>query len=148
VCPSLSLNFLDAFADRPSLLLLLGLRSTQELPFGTLVRSSLSSLVPFLPSIILTPPPTPGQFYGQPDDPTANLKLLRRFFDKYPETVDKVTLSVKGAAHPEGIHHGPDSSIENLRRDLGIIREALGDKKSIDVRPCPPSPPAYLIQMT
>lgn len=32
-----------------------------------------------------------------------------------------------------GLHHGPDSTLDNLRRDLkGIIAE-LGDKKSIDI---------------
>lgn len=36
-----------------------------------------------------------GTFYGNPD-PLANIKLIRRFFDKYPDYADKVVLSVKG----------------------------------------------------
>lgn len=51
-----------------------------------------------------------GQFYGPPDDPEANLKLLRVFYDKYPEYVDKTVLSVKGGMKPEGLMAGPDAS--------------------------------------
>lgn len=35
-------------------------------------------------------------FYGPASDPTANLKLIRAFFDKYPEYISKVVLIVKG----------------------------------------------------
>ena len=35
-------------------------------------------------------------FYGTPDNHTANLKLLNKFFTTYPEYIDKTTLMVKG----------------------------------------------------
>jgi hypothetical protein len=35
-----------------------------------------------------------GEFYG-PNLSTANLELLARFFEKYPEYADKTFLSVK-----------------------------------------------------
>lgn len=37
---------------------------------------------------------TKAEFYGI-NPPTANLELLARFFEKYPEYVDKAFLSVK-----------------------------------------------------
>ena len=50
-----------------------------------------------------------GAFYGNPPDQTSNLELLKRFFEKYPEYVDKVVLSVKGGAKGGNIFHGIDS---------------------------------------
>ena len=41
----------------------------------------------------------PGQFYG-PNLSTANLELLGRFFEKYPDYADKTFLAVKGG-NPE-----------------------------------------------
>ena len=39
-------------------------------------------------------PSLPADFYGQ-GRTTGNLELLARFYDKYPEYVDKTFLSVK-----------------------------------------------------
>ena len=38
-----------------------------------------------------------GEFYGR-NPMEANLKLLARFYEKYPEFTDKTFLSVKGGA--------------------------------------------------
>lgn len=44
-----------------------------------------------------------GEFYAQ-DFGTGNLKLLSRFFEKYPDYTDKTFLSVKGAIDWTGAH--------------------------------------------
>lgn len=88
-----------------------------------------------------------GQFYGPPTDPMANLKLLNRFFEKHPEYVDKIVLSVKGGAHPDkGIHGGIDASLENLRLDLQKITGALGDRKKVDIYQCARVDPKFTIE--
>lgn len=74
-----------------------------------------------------------GAFYGNSPHETANLELLKRFFDAYPEYVDKVVLSVKGGAKGGKIFSGIDASIENLREDMERIHKALGDKKKVDI---------------
>jgi hypothetical protein len=43
-----------------------------------------------------------GEFYAQ-DFGTGNLKLLSRFFEKYPDYADKTFLSVKGAMDWSGM---------------------------------------------
>jgi aryl-alcohol dehydrogenase-like predicted oxidoreductase len=50
-----------------------------------------------------------GAFYGNSPNETANLELLRRFFDTYPEYIDKVVLSVKGGAKNGKIFTGIDA---------------------------------------
>lgn len=48
-----------------------------------------------LPVFILNPSfLTTGEFYGL-DPPSANLELLARFFERYPDYADKAFLSVK-----------------------------------------------------
>jgi len=90
-----------------------------------------------------------AQFYGQPEDPMANLKLLNRFFDKYPDYAEKIVLSVKGGMDVEkGAHGGPSSSVENLRADLKRITEALGDKKKVDIYECARVDPSRTIEET
>lgn len=83
-----------------------------------------------------------GAFYGPQSDPHANLKLLRRFYDAYPEYKAKTVLSVKGGASIEGYKAKgtaglkPDSSVAHLEADLVTIREQLGTDqggKEIDV---------------
>ncbi|SPO26705.1 related to Aldo-keto reductase yakc [NADP+] [Ustilago trichophora] len=83
-----------------------------------------------------------GAFYGPPSDPYANLKLLRRFYDAYPEYKEKTILSVKGGT-PIELYKAkgmagfkPDASVANLEADLLGIREQLGTDqggKEIDV---------------
>jgi len=70
-------------------------------------------------------------FYGNPPNPHANLQLLNRFFTKYPEYKDKVTLIVKGGNDKPDLSHF-SGKLEFLREDVRKAQEALGDKK-IDV---------------
>lgn len=72
-----------------------------------------------------------GAFYNPQDRPYANLKLIRRFFEKYPEYLSKIVISVKSGIDIEAyLEKGfagmkPDSSVENLEKDLKGIRNAL-----------------------
>ncbi|EED13447.1 aldo/keto reductase, putative [Talaromyces stipitatus ATCC 10500] len=56
-----------------------------------------------------------GEFYGPPE--SNSLHLLEYYFRKYPEDVDKVTLSIKGCF---SIHdgRGPDNSPEGVRKSV------------------------------
>lgn len=74
-----------------------------------------------------------GEFYSNEPlkDPTRNLRLLSRFYDKYPEYVDRTYLSVKG-----GLARGSftaDASEENLRESVTTINKTLGGKKKMDL---------------
>ncbi|EIW70943.1 hypothetical protein TREMEDRAFT_61458 [Tremella mesenterica DSM 1558] len=70
-----------------------------------------------------------GSFYGPPDDLRANLKLIRRFFDKYPQYLDEVVLGMKGGMGPG---HALITDLDELRADVKDCQSALGAKK-IDV---------------
>jgi len=74
-----------------------------------------------------------GEFYG-PNLSTANIELLARFFDKYPEYADRTFLSVKGGLQPNS--YNPDSSPENLRRSVDNINEKLRGTKKLDLFEC------------
>ncbi|WRT66583.1 uncharacterized protein IL334_003542 [Kwoniella shivajii] len=67
-------------------------------------------------------------FYG-PE--FANIKLISKFFQKYPEYKDKITLVVKGGADYTTIQPKGDD-VEFLRSDIKQTQDILGDKK-IDV---------------
>ncbi|KAH9455743.1 hypothetical protein Pst134EA_023194 [Puccinia striiformis f. sp. tritici] len=66
-----------------------------------------------------------GEFYGNgPDRIYANLELLARFFDAYPEWAEegKVFLSVKGGINLDGGKmNGPDGSMEALRKSMARV---------------------------
>ncbi|KAH7108523.1 aldo/keto reductase [Auriculariales sp. MPI-PUGE-AT-0066] len=65
-----------------------------------------------------------GEFYGiEPRE--ANLDLLKRYFDRYPEDKEKIFISVKGglSASWENIH-----TEENLRQSVDNIKAHLGSK--------------------
>jgi pyridoxine 4-dehydrogenase len=72
-----------------------------------------------------------GSFYCPQDKPYANLLLIRRFFEKHPEYMSKITISVKSGIDMDAyIEKGmagmsPDASVENLTKDLKGIRKAL-----------------------
>jgi pyridoxine 4-dehydrogenase len=73
-----------------------------------------------------------GEFYGQPD-PTLNLRLLARFFAKYPEYQDRVFLSVKGGLRAD---YSPDGSLEGLRRsaiNINTLLASEGATKKMDL---------------
>ena len=70
------------------------------------------------------------EFYG-PSFDTANLELLARFFDKYPDFVDRAFLSFKGGSAPgQLIAHG---SGENLRGRVSDILKALCGTMRLDL---------------
>jgi len=71
-----------------------------------------------------------GEFYGS-NPRTANLELVARFFDKYPELADKAFLSVKGGTKADSLE--PDSSEENIRRSVDTILAKLDGKKRLDL---------------
>lgn len=65
---------------------------------------------------------------------TANLELVTRFFEKYPEYVDRTFLSVKGGLVPGEL--AADRIRENLRRSVDTIIKALrGTKKPDSFQP-------------
>jgi aryl-alcohol dehydrogenase-like predicted oxidoreductase len=71
-----------------------------------------------------------GEFYGQ-GLTTANLELVARFFERYPEYADRAFLSVKGGAVPGKL--ATDGSRENLRRSVDDILKALRGTKRLDL---------------
>ncbi|KAI0718587.1 aldo/keto reductase [Cerioporus squamosus] len=71
-----------------------------------------------------------AEFYA-PDLGTGNLKLLSRFFEKYPDYAEKTFLSVKGGTKPKAMVF--DSSPENLRRSIDTINAALRGTKKVDL---------------
>ncbi|KNZ43660.1 hypothetical protein VP01_9g18 [Puccinia sorghi] len=78
-----------------------------------------------------------GEFYGNgPDRIHANLELLARFFEAYPEWAQegKCFLSVKGGLNLDGgkLNH-PDGSLVALRKSVDNINQKLGGKKKMDL---------------
>ncbi|KAI0328559.1 aldo/keto reductase [Cubamyces sp. BRFM 1775] len=74
-----------------------------------------------------------GEFYG-PNQSTANLELLARFYEKYPEYAERTFLSVKGGTKAGALI--PDASPENLRRSVDAINAALRGTKRMDLFEC------------
>ncbi|KAF5367563.1 hypothetical protein D9758_003648 [Tetrapyrgos nigripes] len=70
-----------------------------------------------------------ADFYA-PDSGTANLEMLSRFFNKYPEYADKIFLSVKGGMT---VNLQPDGSYEYLKKSVDRSIKALGPLKKIDL---------------
>ena len=73
---------------------------------------------------------TIGEFYGQ-GFTVANLELIARFFEKYPEYTDRAFLSVKGGLAAGGIE--VDGSRDNLRRSVDNIIKTLRGTKRLDL---------------
>ncbi|KAH9964607.1 aldo/keto reductase [Russula dissimulans] len=71
-----------------------------------------------------------SEFYGQGLS-TANLELIARFFERYPEYTDRTFLSVKGGLLPGQMI--ADGSRENLRRSVDNILKALRGTKKLDL---------------
>ncbi|KAM0792741.1 hypothetical protein ACM66B_002517 [Microbotryomycetes sp. NB124-2] len=74
-----------------------------------------------------------AEFYGFPD-PYASLNLLGRFFDKYPDYVDKVVLIVKGGIDVKTL--AVDASEDFIRASVININKQLGGRKKMDVFEC------------
>jgi pyridoxine 4-dehydrogenase len=81
-------------------------------------------------SILPTHATLSGEFYGQ-GCTVANLELVARFFEKYPEYADRAFLSVKGGCVPGKLD--VDGSRENLRRSVDNIIKTLDGKKKLDL---------------
>jgi pyridoxine 4-dehydrogenase len=71
-----------------------------------------------------------AEFYG-PGLSVANLELVARFFEKYPQYADRAFLSVKGGLVPGEMTS--DGSRENLRRSVDNILKALRGTKKLDL---------------
>lgn len=70
--------------------------------------------------------------YGRdPDPPTAGLKLLRRYFEKYPEDVDKVTLFIRACF--DAATFKPTCNRAGVRASWEESNQILGGVKTIDV---------------
>ncbi|CAF1227730.1 unnamed protein product [Didymodactylos carnosus] len=74
-----------------------------------------------------------GEFYGTPE-PTLNLDLLKRYFDKYPQDAPKIFLSVKGGMNLQTF--SPDGSEEGVRKNVENILQHLGPTKKLDLFQC------------
>jgi pyridoxine 4-dehydrogenase len=84
-----------------------------------------------------------GEFYGQGMS-VANLELVARFFEKYPNYKDLVFLSVKGGLLPGQL--SVDGSRENLRRSVDNILKVLRGTKKLDLFESARRDPKYEIE--
>ncbi|KAG8214672.1 NADP-dependent oxidoreductase domain-containing protein [Butyriboletus roseoflavus] len=75
-----------------------------------------------------------GEFYGH-NLSTTNLEMIARFFEKYPEFVDRTFLSIKGGLKTGG-QPQPDGSPEGLLRSVNLINEKLRGTKRLDLFQC------------
>lgn len=72
-----------------------------------------------------------GEFYGPPDN--NSLTLLKKYYEKYPEDVDRVVLNIKGGLKPD---LEPDGSPEFVKNSVAHCLEMLGGKGRIDIFEC------------
>lgn len=73
-----------------------------------------------------------AEFYGT-KDPLGNLKLIRRYFEKYPEDADKVCLMVKGGLGPNLV---PNGSKEFVQKSIDTVLETLGGAVPVSIFQC------------
>ncbi|KAG5362488.1 Pyridoxal reductase [Yarrowia sp. C11] len=73
-----------------------------------------------------------AEFYGT-NDPLGNLKLIRRYFEKYPEDADKVCLMVKGGLGPNLV---PNGSKEFVQKSMDTVLETLGGSVAVSIFQC------------
>ncbi len=73
-----------------------------------------------------------------------SLVLLDRYFDQYPEDLDKVVVSIKGGL---GRNLAPDGSPQGVRRSVDNTLAGLG-KKSLDIFECARVDPKTPIETT
>ncbi len=71
-----------------------------------------------------------ADFYGT-SDPLASVKLVRRYFEKYPEDSSKVKIFVKGCADPTTL--APTNDRAGVRASAEKVLSALGGVKSVDI---------------
>ncbi|KAH8647184.1 NADP-dependent oxidoreductase domain-containing protein [Xylariales sp. PMI_506] len=71
-----------------------------------------------------------ADYYGMPE-PTAGLSLLRRYFEAYPESADKVTLFIKGCVDFKTME--PQNKRDEVLASAERCIETLGGAKKIDI---------------
>ncbi|MCJ1404659.1 hypothetical protein MMC11_007885 [Xylographa trunciseda] len=93
-----------------------------------------------------------GEFYGAPN--YNSLTLLKKYFDKYPEDVDKVVLNVKGATRVL-LELGAklptfeiDGSADFVRESVAHCLEMLGGRGRIDMFECARRDPKVSLEQT
>ncbi|KAF8552019.1 Aldo/keto reductase [Imleria badia] len=86
-----------------------------------------------------------GEFYGHNFSAT-NLEMIARFFEKYPEYVDKTFLSIKGGN--VGGKPLPDGSPENMTRSVNLVNEKLRGTKRLDLFQCARVDPNVPVEVT
>ena len=69
-----------------------------------------------------------GDFYGPPDN--NSLTVLKKYYEKYPEDVNRVLLNVKGCSRLPDFKI--DASPEGVHKSIEADRAMLGDKGFID----------------
>ena len=73
-----------------------------------------------------------SSIYGMPPEPpTAGLHLLRRYFTKYPEDADKVTLFIRACCDAATL--AASNTREGVRASAAECNEILGGVKKIDI---------------
>ncbi|KAI0004685.1 putative aldo/keto reductase [Xylariaceae sp. FL0662B] len=70
-----------------------------------------------------------GEFYGTPE--YNSVVLLERYFERYPEDVEKVVICIKGGVSLKTFL--PDGSPEATRKSLDHILAMLKGRKTLDV---------------
>ncbi|KAI0055772.1 aldo/keto reductase [Artomyces pyxidatus] len=104
------------------------------------IKAGLDSLPPNTKMVLNS-----GEFYATGCGP-GNLELISRFFEQYPNYVDRAFLSVKGGHQPYKLF--PPDSPENLRRSIDQCNSSLRGKKAIDLFQCARVDPNYPIEDT
>ncbi|KAG9094235.1 hypothetical protein FS749_012851 [Ceratobasidium sp. UAMH 11750] len=89
-----------------------------------------------------------GEFYGPPDNRTANLTLLNKFFTKYPEYAERTILFVKGGVNIEATAIQVDASEAGIERNVKSITEVLGPHKKLDMFECARIDPKVPVEET
>lgn len=81
-----------------------------------------------------------GAFYNLPHQPYANIKLLNRYFTKYPEDAEKVVLSVKGGVDVKTIRI--TNQPEVIQKCIDDVLEILDGKVKVAIFECARIDPA------
>ena len=72
-----------------------------------------------------------AEFYGTPD--RNSLSLMRAYYEKYPDDVDKIVLTIKGGLRPG---HQLDGSAAHMRESVVNCLKVLGPRGKIDTFSC------------
>lgn len=71
-----------------------------------------------------------AEFYGPKGNPTANISLLKRYFEQYPEDAEKVQIYVKGCF--DFTTFSATGGDKEIRKSLKNVQSILGKTKSVD----------------